>query len=124
LIKKQEAKAETFMVEDADLVMVAFGLMSRIVKRSVMEARKQGFKVGLIRPVTLWPFPEKVFQEAAKHASQFFAVEISMGQMVEDIRLAINDRVPVRFYGRIGMIPNPEEITSQIIKAAQEEGGE
>ena len=74
--------------------------------------------------MTLWPFPEKVFQEAAKHASQFFAVEISMGQMVEDIRLAINDRVPVRFYGRIGMIPNPEEITSQIIKAAQEEGGE
>jgi len=124
LIKKQEAKAETFMVEDADLVMVAFGLMSRIVKRAVMEARKQGLKVGLIRPVTLWPFPEKVFQEAAKHASQFLAVEISMGQMVEDIRLAVNGRAPVRFYGRIGMIPNPEEITSQIIEAAQGEGWE
>ena len=80
-------------------------------------------KVGLIRPVTLWPFPEKVFQEAAKHASQFLAVEISMGQMVEDIRLAVNGRAPVRFYGRIGMIPNPEEITSQIIEAAQGRDG-
>lgn len=124
LIKQQEAKAETFMVEDADLVMVAFGLMSRIVKRSVIEARRQGIKAGLIRPVTLWPFPEKVFQEAAEHVSQFLAVEISMGQMVEDIRLAVNGRVPVGFYGRIGVIPNPEEITRQIIDAAPGEGWE
>jgi 2-oxoglutarate ferredoxin oxidoreductase subunit alpha len=110
------------MVEDADLVVAAFGLMSRIAKRAVMDARQKGIKVGLIRPVTLWPFPEKAFQEAAEHVSKFLSVEISMGQMVEDIRLAVNGRVPVEFYGRIGLIPNPEEITRQIMKIAQQEG--
>lgn len=118
LIKQQEAKAETFMIDDADLVVVAFGLMSRIARRSVMDARQKGIKVGLIRPVTLWPFPEKVFQEAAEHVSKFLSVEISMGQMVEDIRLAVNGRVPVEFYGRIGLTPNPEEITRQIVNVA------
>ncbi len=122
LIQEREAKAETFMVEDADLVVAAFGLMSRIAKRAVMDARQKGIKVGLIRPVTLWPFPEKAFQEAAEHVSKFLSVEISMGQMVEDIRLAVNGRVPVEFYGRIGLIPNPEEITRQIMKIAQQEG--
>ena len=122
LIQEREAKAETFMVEDADLVVAAFGLMSRIAKRAVMDARQKGIKVGLIRPVTLWPFPEKAFQEAAEHVSKFLSVEISMGQMVEDIRLAVNGRVPVEFYGRIGLIPNPEEITRQIMKIAQQAG--
>lgn len=121
-IKSRESKAETFMIEDAELVLVAFGLMSRIVKRSVIEARRQGVKVGLIRPITLWPFPDQVIQRAAEHARLFLSIEISMGQMVEDIRLAVNGRVPVDFYGRIGITPNPEEITRQVLAIAEREG--
>ncbi len=122
LIKQNEAHAETFMTDDAEIVIAAFGLMSRIVKRAVMEARRQGIKVGLIRPVTLWPFPENDFKKLAEHVRLFLSVEISMGQMIEDIRLAVNGRVPVDFYGRIGITPNPEEITRHIIAVAEREG--
>lgn len=122
LIKASEQKAETYWTEDADLVVVAFGLMSRIVRKAVMTAREQGYKVGLIRPVTLWPFPVDAVREAAAQAKLFLSVEISMGQMVEDVRLAVEGRVPVEFYGRIGMIPSPEEIARQIIQLAQREG--
>lgn len=121
-IKRRESQAETFLADDADLVVVAFGLMSRIVRRSVMEARRNGVKVGLIRPVTLWPFPEEAIRTAAQHARLFLSVEINMGQMVDDIRLAINGQVPVEFYGRIGITPNPEEITRHILAVAEREG--
>lgn len=121
-IKSREKRAETFMVEDADLVLVAFGLMSRIARKAVMEARRQGVKVGLIRPVTLWPFPDEQIKQAAKTAKMFLSVEISMGQMIEDIRLAVNGKAPVELYGRIGMIPSPEEITRQIMLLAEREG--
>lgn len=117
-IKANEPRAETFMLDDAELVIVAFGLMSRIVKRSVLEARRKGIKVGMIRPITLWPFPDEIFKQAAETAKLFLSVEISMGQMVEDIRLAVNGKVPVDFYGRIGFIPNPQEITRQIVSIA------
>lgn len=122
LIKANEQKAETYGTEDADLVVVAFGLMSRIVKKAVMEACRKGYKVGLIRPITLWPFPVDQVRKVAETAKMFLAVEISMGQMVEDVRLAVNGKVPVEFYGRIGMIPSPEEIAQQIIKLAEREG--
>ncbi|QGT99874.1 2-oxoglutarate/2-oxoacid ferredoxin oxidoreductase, alpha subunit [Candidatus Syntrophocurvum alkaliphilum] len=121
-IKANEKRAETFMTEDAELVVVAFGLMFRIVKRAVIEARKQGVKVGLIRPITLWPFPDEHIKKAAETAKRFLSIEISMGQMVEDIRLAVNGKVPVDFYGRIGMTPNPEEITQQLLLVAEKEG--
>ncbi len=122
VIKANEQRAETYWTEDADLVVVAFGLMSRIVKKAVMEVRKQGHKVGLIRPITLWPFPVEHVKKAAETAKMFLAVEISMGQMVDDVRLAVNGKAPVEFYGRIGMIPSPEEIAHQIIKLAEREG--
>ncbi|MDD4171401.1 MAG: 3-methyl-2-oxobutanoate dehydrogenase subunit VorB [Syntrophomonas sp.] len=122
LIKANEQKAAAFLTEDADLVVVAFGLMSRIVKKAIMEVRKKGHKVGLIRPITLWPFPEEEIRNAAQSAKMFLAVEISMGQMIDDVRLAVNGKVPVEFYGRIGMIPSPEEIAGQIIMLAEREG--
>ncbi len=121
-IKDHEPKAENFMVEDAELVVVAFGLMSRIVKKAIIEVRKQGYKVGLIRPITLWPFPVEPISQAAEKARLFLSVEISMGQMVEDVRLAVNGRAPVEFYGRIGIVPTPEEIAKQIMAIAQKEG--
>lgn len=122
LIKATESRAETYMTEDADLVVVAFGLMSRIVKKAVTEARKEGVKVGMIRPITLWPFPEAIVRQAAETAQRFLTVEISMGQMVEDVRMAVEGRAPVDFYGRIGINPNPEEIYREIMRIAQREG--
>jgi len=121
-IKANEQKAESYWTEDADLVVVAFGLMSRIVKKAIMEVRKTGHKVGLIRPITLWPFPEEQVRQAADNAKMFLAVEISMGQMIDDVRLAVNGKVPVEFYGRIGVIPTPEEIAEQIMLLVEREG--
>ena len=121
-IKTNEQRAETYWTEDADLVVVAFGLMSRIVKKAIMEVRKKGHKVGLIRPITLWPFPEEQVRKAAENAKLFLSVEISMGQMIQDVKLAVNGKVPVEFYGRIGMIPSPEEIAKQILLLAEREG--
>lgn len=121
-ISRNEKRAESYLTEDADLVVVAFGLLARIVKKAVMEARKQGIKVGLIRPITLWPFPDEEISKAAQTAKRFLSVEISMGQMIEDIRLAVDGQVPVEFYGRIGMIPNPEEILKEIMLIAKREG--
>lgn len=121
-IAQNEKRAETFMVEDADIVVVAFGLLARVIKRSVMEARKRGVKAGLIRPITLWPFPDDHIKKAADTCKVMLAVEINMGQMIQDIRLAVEGRVPVEFYGRIGILPNPEEITREILALAEREG--
>lgn len=121
-IIRREKRAETYLTEDADLVVVSFGLMARVVRKAVMEARKNGFKVGMIRPVTLWPFPDDDIIKVAQTAKRLLSVEISMGQMVEDIRLAVAGRIPVDFYGRIGITPNPEEILREIVRIAEREG--
>ena len=121
-VKANEVRYKDYYLDDADIAIVGFGSAGRIALTAVRKARAEGIRVGLVRPITLWPFPEKVFQEAAEHVSKFLSVEISMGQMVEDIRLAVNGRVPVEFYGRIGLTPNPEEITRQIVNVAQKEG--
>lgn len=110
------------MVEDADIVIVAFGLLARVIKNSVIEARKHGVKAGLIRPITLWPFPDQHIKDCLPTAKVFLSVEINMGQMLEDIRLAAEGRVPVEFYGRIGILPNPEEITREILALAERKG--
>ncbi len=122
IIKENEKRAETFLTEDAELVVVAFGIMSRIVKKAVIEARKKGVKAGLVRPVTLWPFPDEHIRKAAEGAKIVLSVEISMGQMIQDIQLALAGRVPVDFYGRIGFTPNPEEILQEIMRLAEREG--
>jgi 2-oxoglutarate ferredoxin oxidoreductase subunit alpha len=88
-----------------------------------MDARKKGLKVGMIRPVTLWPFPDEPIIKAAQTARRFLSVEISMGQMGEDIRLAVAGKAPVDFYGRIGITPNPEEILREIERIAEKGGG-
>lgn len=121
-IKQKHQRAEEYLVEDAELVLVAYGASSRVAKSAVNMARAQGIKAGLIRPVTLWPFPTDALQKAAKTANAFLCVEMSMGQMVDDVRLAIQCAKPVAFYGRTGgMIPTPGEIFEQIQSLA---GGE
>ena len=114
-IEENETMYEEYLVEDADIVVAAFGIAARVARSAVVEARKQGIKVGLIRPITLWPFPKAPFAEAAKHAKAFISVELSMGQMIEDVRLATECRVPVTLCNRAGgMIPSPEQVLEAI----------
>ena len=121
-IAAEEKRAEMVMTEDAELVVVAYGLLSRVVKKAITEVRARGVRAGLIRPLTLWPFPDTHIQKCLDTAKLFLTIEISMGQMVEDVKLAVNGRVPVEFYGRIGVIPSPQEI-ERAIMAVAERGG-
>lgn len=115
IIKEKEALAESMYTEDAELVVTAYGATSRIVKSAVKSARAKGLKVGVIRPITLWPFPEKAYKEAAKTAKAFLTVEMSMGQMVDDVKLAIECARPVHFFGHTGgIIPTPAEVLQNI----------
>ena len=116
-IKDKHQKAECYLTDDAEIVVVAYGASSRIARSAVNTAREQGIKAGLIRPITLWPFPDKAIKAAVPTAKQFLCVEMSMGQMVDDVRLAVNGAKPVSFYGRTGgVIPTPAEVLDQIKK--------
>jgi 2-oxoglutarate ferredoxin oxidoreductase subunit alpha len=112
---EREVMFETVLTDDAEIVVVAFGTSARIAKTAVNLARTEGIKVGLIRPVTLFPFPEEIIAKVAERAESFLVVEMNMGQMVEDVRLAVNGKVPVSFYGRPGgAVLSVEEILSTI----------
>lgn len=114
-VEKNEVMYEEFMTSDADIIIVAFGIAARVSKNAIVEARKKGIKVGLIRPITLWPFPKDALLKASKTAKAFISVELNMGQMIEDVKLAINCSRPVYFVGRTGgMIPSPEEVLAKI----------
>ncbi len=119
-IKETEVMYEEYMMEDAEICVVAFGIAARVSKKAINEARAQGIKVGLIRPITLWPFPEKAIAAAAEKVKKFISVELSMGQMIEDIRLAVNGKAPVTLCNRTGgMIPAPEQVLAAITEAAK-----
>ena len=118
LIEKEEAMFEEYMMDDAEICIAAFGIASRVAKNAITEARKQGIKVGLIRPITLWPFPKAPFEKAAKQVKSIISVELSMGQMIDDVRLATECKVPVTLCNRAGgMIPSSEQVLEAIIKA-------
>ena len=103
--------------DDADIIIVAYGSCSRVSRSAIDKARKEGIKVGMIRPITLWPFPVDVIKKYASKAKVFLSVERSMGQMVDDVRLAIECQKPVKFYGRTGgVIPTPNEVYDCIVK--------
>ena len=109
---------EEYMMEDAEVCVVAFGIASRVAKNAVAQARSEGVKAGLIRPVTLWPFPSKVLRQAAEKVKSFVCVELNMGQMIEDVRLAIECTRPVRLCNRTGgMIPSPDQVLASIREA-------
>ncbi|MBR5507356.1 MAG: 3-methyl-2-oxobutanoate dehydrogenase subunit VorB [Clostridia bacterium] len=116
-IAKNEVRYEAVDVEDADIVLVAYGTTARIAKTAMAKAKEKGYKVGIIRPITLWPFPFEAFEKALSKSTDktFLAVEMSMGQMVEDVRLAVNGRANVEFFGRTGgVVPTPKEILEKI----------
>ena len=114
-IERDEQRAETFLVDDADVVVVAFGASARVARSAVVEARAKGVKAGLVRPITLWPFPVDALEAAVPTAKAFLTVEMNMGQMVDDVRLAVSGRRPVEFFGRTGgVIPTPVEVLARI----------
>ena len=125
LVKKNETMYEEYMMDDADIAIAAFGIAARVSKNAVKEARKRGIKAGLIRPITLWPFPDAPFKKAAEHVKEIISVELSMGQMIEDVRLASECKVKVSLCNRVGgMIPSPEQVLDAIVKASKNGGKE
>lgn len=120
-IEKNETMYEMYKMDDAEIVFVAYGTTSRIVKNSVEALRAEGIKAGLIRPITLWPYPTKAFDEIPASAKALISVEMSTGQMIDDVKIANEGRLPVHFYGRTGgMVPTPDAI---IAKAKEVLGG-
>lgn len=114
-IEKNEVRYEEKYTDDAEYLIVAFGSIARICLKAIEEARKAGIKVGLIRPITLWPFPYDAIREAAKHVKGILCVELNAGQMIEDVRLAVSDSVSVRHFGRLGgIVPNPQEVLNAL----------
>lgn len=116
-MEENEVRYEKILCDDADYIFVAYGSSARICQKSIELARKEGIKVGLLRPITLYPFPTKAIAELSNRVKGFLSVEMSAGQMVEDVRLAVNGKVKVEHYGRMGgVIPTPEEIVEALKK--------
>ena len=122
VVEASEALHESYLMDDADVCVVAFGIAARVAKNAVVAARGEGIKAGMIRPITLWPFPKQALSQAADQVKSFLSVELSMGQMVEDIQLATGCRRPVSLCNRVGgMIPSPDQVLESIRKAAKGE---
>lgn len=122
IAQRREPRAEHFFTEDAKIILTGYGIIGRILKAVTADARAMGLKVGLLRPITLWPFPSADFQQLANHAQSFVAVEMSNGQMLEDVRLALNGARPVEFLNRVGgNTPSHEEILKFVVALAEKE---
>ena len=114
-IKEKEVRYETLHMDDAEYMIVSFGSAARIVEKAIELAREEGIKAGLFRPITLWPFPEQQIAALAKDKKGILVAEINAGQMVEDVRLAVNGTIPVKHFGRLGgIVPEPEEVVNAL----------
>ena len=117
LAEKLEQRYETYMADDAEILIVAYGIVSRVARSAVQMARAQGIRAGLFRPISLWPFASEPLAKCAARTSRVLTVEMSTGQLVEDVKLAVNGRVPVELYGRVGgNVPSVEEIHSELLR--------
>jgi 2-oxoglutarate ferredoxin oxidoreductase subunit alpha len=120
VIRQHEVRFHSYALDDAETVVVAFGTAGRVAQTAVKQARAQGLKVGLFRPISLYPFPAEQLARLAETTRQFLVVEMNAGQMVEDVRLAVNGQAPVKFYGRMGgVVPLPDEVLDEIRKLAE-----
>jgi 2-oxoglutarate ferredoxin oxidoreductase subunit alpha len=118
-IRENEVRYAEYMMEGAEIVVVAYGTAGRIVQTAVKQARAEGIAAGLLRPISVFPFPSARLDAIAQEARQILVVELSAGQMIEDVRLATRERVPISFYGRMGgIVPLPEEVLDEIRKLA------
>ncbi len=123
-MKKEDTRWEEYLMDDPEVVIVAFGSAARIAKTAVKVARKEGYKVGLLRPITLFPYPYRRLRELSKRVGKFLTVELNAGQMVEDVMIGVGTNAQVFFYGRpngVGSLPTPEEIYKEIIKTIKNE---
>jgi 2-oxoglutarate ferredoxin oxidoreductase subunit alpha len=120
-IRQNEQRWEEYLVNDAEVILVAFGTLARVVKAVADRARDEGIRAGVIRPVTLWPFPDQAFEKVIKFAAKrFLVVELNLGQMLEDVRLAVNGRRPVHFYGRPGgVVPTVREVMERLKQTSE-----
>jgi 2-oxoisovalerate ferredoxin oxidoreductase alpha subunit len=119
LAQQLEPRHETYRTEDAEILVVGYGIVSRVLRSAVDEARERGLRAGLFRPITLWPFPSHALAELAARCNSVLTVEMSTGQMVEDVRLAVNGRVPVELYSRVGgNVPSVEEVHARMLECA------
>jgi pyruvate/2-oxoacid:ferredoxin oxidoreductase alpha subunit len=115
LAQELESRSENYLTEDADILLVGFGIVSRVLRSTVDQLRAQGVKAGLFRPITLWPYPSRELRETTKSVKSVMVVELNTGMMVEDVRLSLNGSLPVEFYGRAGgNVPTPEEIAAEV----------
>jgi len=113
--QQEEARCELYHAEDAEVLLVGYGIVSRVLRSAVEKARREGLRAGLFRPITLWPYPAKALAAAAKRAQHVLVVELSNGQMIEDVRLSLNGSVPVEFLGRVGgNVPSVEEVYARL----------
>lgn len=120
-IKQNEQRWENYQVEDADIIIVAYGCVARIALTAIKKAREKGLKAGMIRPITLWPYPQKAFENVGK--SKYLVVELSAGQMIEDVRLSVKHNDEIHFHGRMGgMVPTPADIYNKIVEIANDRG--
>jgi 2-oxoglutarate ferredoxin oxidoreductase subunit alpha len=120
-VQENEIRYKEYFLEDADVIVVGFGTAGRVALSAVREARQQGIKVGLFRPITVAPYPYARLAELASKAKTLLVVEMNSGQMLEDVRLAVNGRTPIEFYGRLGgVVPFPDEILGEIQRVAHE----
>ena len=120
VVEENEVRYEEYMMDDAEICVVAFGVCARVAKNAINAAREKGLKVGMIRPITLWPFPKAALKAAAEKCHTFVSVEMSMGQMVEDIELSIRCKRPVLCCSRVGgIIPSPDEVIEKLEEAAK-----
>jgi len=116
-IEQKETRHEEYLTEDAEVVIVAYGIVSRVVRSAVEQLREEGIKAGMVRPITLWPFPKAALHRLASQAKFFLSCEMSMGQMVEDVMLSVDGLRPVYFYGRSGgNVPTPAEVVAEVRK--------
>ena len=116
-IEKNETRWEEIDVEDADYLLIAFGSIARICAKAQEMAAERGVKVGIVRPITLWPFPTEAIRKAAEGKKGILVVELNAGQMIEDVRLAVHDSLPVEHFGRMGgIIPSPDEVLNALEK--------
>lgn len=114
-IEENEVRYQEYFTDDAEYLFVAFGSIARICLKAIEDARQRGIKVGLLRPITLWPFPTKEIARLAQQVKGIMVVELNAGQMIEDVRLAVEGRVPVHHYGRMGgIVPNPQEVMDSL----------
>jgi 2-oxoglutarate ferredoxin oxidoreductase subunit alpha len=116
-IEKNEIQFEEYMVNDADIIVIAYGTTARIAKGAIKRVRKDGVRAGLIRPITLWPFPKKVINKLASRVNKFVVFEMSTGQMLEDVQIALEGKADITFHGRPGgVVPTPMEFARIIYR--------